>query len=140
MSCQINWVAFFRVNSRERVERLLDRFAQALGQEIAVGECEKYWKDPSCFRVAISSELPDGPLGEAIWATLQSCWRLARNWTVGPPQTYEQGRWEFFGSAADKTTTVKGLVHLDFRAGNLEEAGQAFSRVVVPNREGITTA
>jgi hypothetical protein len=119
MRNQIRWQVFLNANSREKADRLLQQFARALGQEIAVLECERYWKDKSLFRATFTSPLVNEDCLAAVSETLQFCWRIARSWTIGAPQTYDGGRWEFLGGAAEKAVLLPGVTEVDFQAGNL---------------------
>jgi hypothetical protein len=122
LSCQIHWLIFLRVKSKEKADRLLSRFTQAIGREITVRECERYWKDPSLFRVTLTSPLSTEELSTAVPETLQVCWRIARRWTLVAPQFYEGGHWEFSGSAISQTISIEGLTDIDFQVGTLEQA------------------
>ncbi len=119
MRSQIRWQVFLRVSSAEKAARLLQELARALGQEIAVLECERYWKDKSLFRAAFTSPLVNGDCLPAVSETLQFCWRVARFWTIGTPQTYDEGHWEFLGGATEKDLLLPGVTQVDFQASNL---------------------
>jgi hypothetical protein len=47
------------------------------------------------------------------------CSHLAHRWTIGPPQFYEGGEWEFSGAADSATIKIPGLAYVDFQAGNV---------------------
>ena len=139
MSCQVRWLVFLRLNSARKVNRLLDRFAEAVGQKVVVRECERYWKDPTLFRAVVTCQLPAKDLSSAIVAVLQMCWRLGRSWTLGTPQLYEGARWEFFGSAVSPSIGIMGLKEIQFQAGNWEHSLTVIVPQAVVQNEADTT-
>ena len=141
MSCRVQWVVFMRLKSARKVNRLLDRFfAEAIGQETAVRECERYWKDPSLFRVVVTCPLPVDDLSSALLVVLPMCWRLAPRWTLGAPQAYDGDRWEFSGSAISRGITTPGIAHIDFQACNWEQSPTESAPQPVLQKETGTAA
>lgn len=122
MSCQVRWLVFLRAKSARKVNRLLDRFAETIGLEIAVRECERYWKDQSLFRVVVTCQLPVNEFSAALLVVLPLCWRLARSWTLMAPQVYEGDRWEFSGSAVSQAIAIQGVTYIDFQVCNWEQS------------------
>src|SRR5262245_35326538 len=120
MNNRIRWQVFLKVSSREKADRLLKEVARAIGREITLLECEPYWKDKSLFGATFSSSIDSEECAPAVLEALQTCGRLARSWTVGPPQFYEGGRWEFSGGATSPGIKLAGVTHIDFQVGNVE--------------------
>jgi hypothetical protein len=119
MTHPIHWQAFLQVSSREKAERLLSRLGQAIGQEIPIGECERYWKDASLCRVTFTSWLPGADLAPAVVEMLRVASQIAGRWIVGAPQLYEGGQWEFAGTAVNQTIAIPGVTDIDFRVGTV---------------------
>jgi hypothetical protein len=137
VSCQVRWLVFLRLKSARKVNRLIDRFAEAVGQKVVVRECERYWKDQSLFRVVLTCQLPVHELSSATSAVLQMCWGLARSWTLQAPQVYEDGRWEFCGSAVSQAIGIVGLTYIDLEVRSWEESPHdSASETVAPNEAG----
>ena len=119
MRNQLYWQLFLRVASEEKANRLLTRIAESTSLAIPKAHPERYWKDPSLFRVQLVWPLTAATTAEAVLETLQVCSHLADRWTIGPPQFYESGAWEFSGSADSATIKIPGLAYADFQAGNI---------------------
>jgi hypothetical protein len=116
----IHWQLFVRVQTAAKARSLTERLAEMLGPESHVAECEQYWKDASLFRVSLTSRTRAEDLAASVLETLQVGAQLAPQWTVGPPQYYEGGGWEFTGSADERAISVPGVVMVDFQVGHLQ--------------------
>ena len=139
MNCQVHWTVFLQAKSARKVDRLLDRFASAIGHKIAMGECERYWKEPTLFRAVVICHVPADDLSSAIGAVLQLCWQLAGSWTLGTPQIYEGERWEFSGSAVGPSIAMVGLKDIYFQACNWKQSPtEPVAQTVVQNEAGST--
>jgi hypothetical protein len=117
---QIEWQIFLRVKSLKKADQILDRFAQEISRENTKGGCERYWKDESLLRTTVRSALQAEEVAPAVLETLQLCSCIANQWMVTPPQFYDQGLWEFAGTADSRSIGLVGVVHVDFRVGNLK--------------------
>jgi hypothetical protein len=122
VSCQVRWLLFLRAKSADKANRLLNRFAEAIGHEMILRESEPYWKDRSRFRVIATCELSVNEPSLAVSAVLQMGWVLARRWLVVAPQIYEEGRWEISGSAIREAIAMEGLTDIDFHVCNSEKS------------------
>ena len=119
MGLPIHWQLFVRVKTATKARALAERVAETLGLEARVVECERYWKDASLFRVVLASRTRTEDLAASVLETLETGAHLVRQWTVGPPQYYEGGDWEFSGSADERAISVPGLVAIDFQISRL---------------------
>jgi hypothetical protein len=117
VSYEIEWQVFLRVKSPNKADRLLDGFAQVIGREITRLQCERYWKDESLVRATVRSVVQAADVASAILETLQLCSGVAHQWVVTPPQFYDEGHWEFTGTAESRSIRMVGVAHVDFRIG-----------------------
>jgi hypothetical protein len=117
-SFEIRWTAFLRVNSEKKAKKVLHRINEAIGSQIEVIECGKYWKDQSLFKAYFRIGLVCSEIADAVFETLQICRNLASHWTVSTPSEYKDERWEFNGFTHEVSLT--SVESMDFHLSNFE--------------------
>jgi hypothetical protein len=112
---KIQWRVLLRARSERKVDLFLQRVGAALGREVILERCERYWKDRRLFDLHFSSPLHVPDIRGAVFQTLLHCQVLMSHWTVTGPTQYEGGLWEFHGSSVNEAT---GIVMIEFRVAN----------------------
>jgi hypothetical protein len=110
---EINWHAFFKVNSMEKARKLLQRFEEVCETKAILSTCERYWKDENLYDVSFSTPLNETDISKAVFAVLLTTHKLAYEWQVTGPYTHANGFWEFHGMTTK--TKVTGIEWIEFR-------------------------
>jgi hypothetical protein len=97
----IAWTLMFRVSSREKAEKELERAGEILGQKLRLAKCERYWKIPELWTCNASSEFDAPSEAEQVFRCLMFADRLARGWSVSGPDLRPNGALEEFDGFFD---------------------------------------
>jgi len=89
---RVEWYVFLRAKREQKVELFLRQFGEALGCEVTIRRCERYWKDKALFDFAIPTPLCAEDICTATFETLRLCRRILPHWTVTGPTDYEGER------------------------------------------------
>jgi hypothetical protein len=130
---QIEWQLFLRVKSQKKADQMLDRFVQVIARESTRVGCERYWKDESLLRTTVRSALQAEEVAPAVLEALQLCSRVAHQWIVTPPQFYDEGHWDFAGTADSRSICMAGVAHVDFRVGRFVAVGSEMRPTTAEN-------
>ena len=109
------------VKTREKGDRVLDRFREVLGSSFSVETFKRNLEDSSLFRVDLITPLETDNIEHAIYRTLKRCSTFARSWTVIGPHEVEDGGLEFSGWAMKEQLAVPGMRSAGFEISNYQE-------------------
>ncbi|MGI2294256.1 hypothetical protein [Paenibacillus sp. GXUN7292] len=114
----IHWKSFFKVNSEEKVHKLLAKINELCDVKATLISCERYWKDTSLFDIVFSTPLYKDEIADAVFAALVISHKMAYQWEVTGPYISEQGMWEFRGLTTN--TKVTGIEWIEFRVESVD--------------------
>jgi hypothetical protein len=114
---RLQWRVILRTASGEKALALLLRIQEALAVPLEGSEYHLYWKDPSLHEASCEIRLDDVENATvAVYQTLILAGKLGIGWTVGTPQQFQSGEFEFHGHKA-----------ADFRVNGLDWASFSLS-------------
>jgi len=84
----------FRVSTREKAEKEIERAGALLGHTLQLGKCERYWKIPELWACEVTSEFEAADEADRVFRCLLLANRLAYHWSVGGPHLRLDGTLE----------------------------------------------
>lgn len=72
----IHWRLDTRTKTDEKARVVVTRFAELLGREITIIECERYWKDPAIRQVSAESTMEASGVEQLVYTALREFSRV----------------------------------------------------------------
>lgn len=99
MFAEIHWTLHIQARTEEGMHRVIRRFRDVVGSDVALEASERYHKEPTLLLwiACLTSPLdvPDAQTG--VCRMLGIANHVGLRWTVTAPSEYENGRWSFAG-------------------------------------------
>lgn len=114
MAFCIDWTIFAKVATEQKCRRIIEAAENAIGQRFSEISIERYWKDPSLFKVDAKCCVEAATVRDAFYSIITTANGLAHRWIVNGPT--EGHVWEFSGSADKGSIRVQGIESADFRS------------------------
>ncbi len=117
----IFWSTFLPVNRREKAEKIMRWFSNAIRAEVTLVKCEPYETHPERpFEVRATTPLGIVAPADALFETLRICTRVAGGANITGPRQYEGNRCEFLGELESGHLTGHGIPRLSFSLRNFD--------------------
>ena len=113
---KIQWRAYFRINSQNKVGLMIRKLEKVIGQSIMVINSQQYWKDKALYEVEFTTSLGIEKIEKAVFEVLKISRLIGYDSHVTGPNYYEGNKWSFEGII--NRTSLPGLEWIQFRIQN----------------------
>jgi hypothetical protein len=110
----IGLTLMFRVSSRDKAKKQLQRAQELLGHELRLSKCERYWKIPELWTCDTTTHFEVPSIAEQITGCLLLANRLATGWYVLGPHLRSDGTLETFGGTFDHRQSGANMQSLEW--------------------------
>ena len=118
MNFTVKWEGHVAAKSEQKCSRVVTKLVELLGDGTQVVNFEKYWKDATLYEVSLLTTVDADEIESAVFKVLLISGRAASRWTVGVPEEYSEGIWQFQGWADDRTVVLPGVQDIHFLLTN----------------------
>lgn len=113
---KMQWRAYFRINSQEKVGLMIGKLEKIIGQSITVTNSQQYWKDKELYEVEFTTTLGIEKIERAVFEVLMISRLIGYDCIVTGPNCYEGEKWRFEGII--NRTSLPGLEWIRFEIQN----------------------
>lgn len=115
----IHWKLWLKVANQRAADKVLRRFADALGQDVRVAGGERYWKDLTLYIIWGTTPLGTDDVKTAVFETLAPVGRVSWGCSVKSPESYGD-HWTLGGIATPPGMRAVGVEMIEFETRNYD--------------------